>query len=120
MLLPVPANTEHRFKYLTVKRTYKSQSLVPIQRQSRHKKHIFILLVDIVSFQASEDDFEIVCRNGNQYFQSRSLVHFWKCKYIHKKWKCVEEGLMMAIFNDEGHFLYHDSIQATEEKENHK
>ena len=25
---------------------------------------------------------------------------------------------MMAIFNDDGHFLYHESIEATEEKNN--
>ena len=46
------------------------------------------------------------------------MLQFWKCKYINRNWKCVEEGIMMAIFNDEGHFLYHESIQATEERKN--
>ena len=46
------------------------------------------------------------------------MLQFWKCKYINRKWRCVEEGMMMAIFNDDGHFLYHESIQVTEERNN--
>ena len=73
-----------------------------------------------MSFQASEADFEFVSRHGNHYFQSLSMLQFWKCKFVNRKWKCVEEGIMMAIFNHDGHFLYHKSIQATEERKNHE
>ena len=72
------------------------------------------------ALQASDDDFKIVKRNRKCYFQSRHMLQFWKCKYMQvpNKWRCVEEGMMMAIFNLDGHFLYDESIQATEEKMN--
>ena len=68
-------------------------------------------------FQASEDDFEIVDRNGVQCFKSRSMLKFWKCKYIKGKWTCKKEGFMMVIFDEKGHFLYKESMQETEKHE---
>ena len=70
-----------------------------------------------IALQASDDDFKTVKRNGNHYFQSRHLVQFWKCKYL-ENWRCVDEGMMMAVFSIEGHFLNNESIKVTKNKEN--
>jgi len=70
-------------------------------------------------FKASNDDFEMVIRNGNQCFQSRDMLPFWKCKYFdypNEQWTCAEDGMMMAVFDMNGHFLYKESIQATRDK----
>merc|ERR1712126_37349 len=73
-------------------------------------------------FKASENDFEIVIRNGNRFFQSGDRLQFWKCEYgsrfpwFGEEWRCVEEGMMVAAFQMDGHFNYDESNQATKMK----
>ena len=58
-------------------------------------------------FRGSNKDFIAVVENSKTVFTSTHPLKYWKCKYLYgiKRWKVVENGEMIAVFNKVGHLI---------------